>query len=178
MTKLKRSESADDITAQKGYNDYLKKYSDKKNSILNILSHDLAGPLGMIHNLSTLLEEDAKSSGRGQSGLRARKTKELPLRSPDNRKNRRNIKLAVNFSVRTPMTGLLDHIFHNLEERNLGRSQIVDYIGYLDELILGGLLLDKELEYQAIKLRLVKRLNELNRDQIKFYPGNKEDKES
>jgi two-component system sensor histidine kinase VicK len=55
--------SADDITAQKEYNDYLKKYSDKKNSILNILSHDLAGPLGMIHNLSTMLEEDMKSNG-------------------------------------------------------------------------------------------------------------------
>jgi two-component system, OmpR family, sensor histidine kinase VicK len=55
--------SADDITTQKGYNNYLKKYSDKKNSILNILSHDLAGPLGMIHNLSTMLEEDTKSTG-------------------------------------------------------------------------------------------------------------------
>jgi two-component system, OmpR family, sensor histidine kinase VicK len=54
--------SADDITAQKHYNDMLKKYSDKKNSILNILSHDLAGPLGMIHNLSRMLEEDLKSN--------------------------------------------------------------------------------------------------------------------
>jgi hypothetical protein len=76
------------------------------------------------------------------------------------------------------MTGLLDHIFHNLEGRNLDRSQIADYIRYLDELILGGLPLDKELAYQAIKLWLVKRLNALNRDQIKFYPGNKEDNES
>jgi two-component system, OmpR family, sensor histidine kinase VicK len=54
--------SADDITAQKYYNDMLKKYSDKKNSILNILSHDLAGPLGMIHSLSRMLEEDLKSN--------------------------------------------------------------------------------------------------------------------
>ena len=55
--------SAEDITNQKQYNDTLKKYSEKKNSILNILSHDLAGPLGMIHNLSLMLEEDLKSNG-------------------------------------------------------------------------------------------------------------------
>jgi two-component system, OmpR family, sensor histidine kinase VicK len=55
--------SADDITPQKQYNDTLKKYSDKKNSILNILSHDLAGPLGLIHNLSSMLEEDMGANG-------------------------------------------------------------------------------------------------------------------
>ena len=55
--------SAEDITIRKQYNDTLKKYSEKKNSILNILSHDLAGPLGMIHNLSLMLEEDLKSNG-------------------------------------------------------------------------------------------------------------------
>jgi two-component system, OmpR family, sensor histidine kinase VicK len=55
--------SADDITAQKDYNDYLKKFSDKKNSILNILSHDLAGPLAMINSLSHMLEEDLRSPG-------------------------------------------------------------------------------------------------------------------
>jgi len=53
---------ANDITAQKQYNSNLKKFSDKKNSILNILSHDLAGPLGLIHNLSSMLEADMKTS--------------------------------------------------------------------------------------------------------------------
>jgi hypothetical protein len=47
--------SADEIGAQKEYNNYLKKYSDKKNSILNMLSHDLAGPLGIINNLPKML---------------------------------------------------------------------------------------------------------------------------
>ena len=50
-----------DITVQKQYNDTLKKYSDKKNSILNILSHDLAGPLGMIGSLADVLQSDLKS---------------------------------------------------------------------------------------------------------------------
>lgn len=54
---------ADDITTQKQYRDTLKKYSDKKNAILNILSHDLANPLGMIHSLARMLEEDLKASG-------------------------------------------------------------------------------------------------------------------
>ncbi|RNI29308.1 PAS domain-containing sensor histidine kinase [Rufibacter latericius] len=47
----------EDITAQRTYNDNIKKYSNKKNSILNIISHDLAGPLGVIRNLSQLLDE-------------------------------------------------------------------------------------------------------------------------
>ena len=53
---------ADDITASKQYNDTLKKFSDKKNSILNILSHDLAGPLSMIQSLSKELTEDLKAN--------------------------------------------------------------------------------------------------------------------
>ena len=52
---------AHDITEQKEYNNYLKKFSDKKNSILNILSHDLAGPLGNIQSLSNLLASDIKA---------------------------------------------------------------------------------------------------------------------
>jgi two-component system, OmpR family, sensor histidine kinase VicK len=55
--------SAQDITLQKHYNDTIKKYSDKKNAILNILSHDLAGPLAMIYNLSTVVQEDLRSKG-------------------------------------------------------------------------------------------------------------------
>ncbi len=53
--------SADDITGSKEYNNTLKKFSDKKNSILNILSHDLAGPLAMIQSLTKVLNEDLQS---------------------------------------------------------------------------------------------------------------------
>ena len=45
----------EDITAYKEHNDKLNEYSNKKNATLNILSHDLAGPLGSIQNLSALL---------------------------------------------------------------------------------------------------------------------------
>ncbi|KAA3437512.1 PAS domain-containing sensor histidine kinase [Rufibacter hautae] len=48
---------AEDISIRRQYNDNLKKYSNKKNSVLNILSHDLAGPMGMIHNLAEILVE-------------------------------------------------------------------------------------------------------------------------
>ncbi|MCC9136653.1 PAS domain-containing protein [Pontibacter silvestris] len=51
---------AQDITAQKEYNDVLKKYSNKKNAILNILSHDLAGPLANIQALSAMLGDNIK----------------------------------------------------------------------------------------------------------------------
>jgi len=74
------------------------------------------------------------------------------------------------------MTGLLDYIFRDIEEKNLDREQIIAYIRYLDEIILDGLPIAKELEYQAIKLKLLKRMNELHQEQIQFYPSNKEDK--
>jgi two-component system sensor histidine kinase VicK len=50
----------DDITAGKAYGNYLKRYTDKKNAVLNILSHDLAGPLAMIESLSLHLQEDLR----------------------------------------------------------------------------------------------------------------------
>ena len=52
---------ANDITEQKHYVNYLKKFSTKKNSILHILTHDLAGPLGMINNVTDVLQSDLKS---------------------------------------------------------------------------------------------------------------------
>jgi two-component system sensor histidine kinase VicK len=57
----------EDVTAQRKYNDHMKKFSNKKNSVLNILSHDLAGPLGMIHNLSNLLAEQLKEKGNEET---------------------------------------------------------------------------------------------------------------
>jgi two-component system, OmpR family, sensor histidine kinase VicK len=44
-----------DVTEDKKYSDTLKKFAGKKNSLLEILSHDLAGPLGTIQGLSGLL---------------------------------------------------------------------------------------------------------------------------
>jgi len=67
------------------------------------------------------------------------------------------------------MTGLLDYIFSNIEEKDLDRAQIVAYVRFLDEIILQGLPLEKELHYQAIKLKLISRMNALNQEQMKFY---------
>jgi len=51
----------DDITAQKENVNNLHKFASKKNSILEILSHDLAGPLATIQSLTELLTESTKS---------------------------------------------------------------------------------------------------------------------
>ncbi|PSR53924.1 PAS domain-containing sensor histidine kinase [Adhaeribacter arboris] len=48
---------ADDISAQKQHKETLQKFADKKNSILNILSHDLAGPFANIQSLATILAQ-------------------------------------------------------------------------------------------------------------------------
>ncbi len=46
---------AEDITDFKHYADVELKFSHKKNAIINMLSHDLAGPLGTIQSLSSLV---------------------------------------------------------------------------------------------------------------------------
>ncbi|MBC7923617.1 MAG: PAS domain-containing sensor histidine kinase [Ferruginibacter sp.] len=48
---------ADDITDQKESEVNLMKFNIKKNGTLDMLSHDLGGPLGMIQNLTAALEE-------------------------------------------------------------------------------------------------------------------------
>jgi len=52
---------ATDISVAKEYSNYLKRYTDKKNAILNILTHDLAGPMAMIESLASHLIEDLES---------------------------------------------------------------------------------------------------------------------
>lgn len=49
----------EDITAFKDHSNTLNKFSNKKNSLLNILSHDLLGPLGTIQNLSAIIQKKA-----------------------------------------------------------------------------------------------------------------------
>jgi two-component system sensor histidine kinase VicK len=48
---------ADDITSGKEYNANLQKYNAKKNSTLEILSHDLAAPFATIQGMATLVEQ-------------------------------------------------------------------------------------------------------------------------
>jgi two-component system sensor histidine kinase VicK len=47
----------EDISSFKEHNDTLNKFSNKKNALLNILSHDLLGPLGIIKNFSALIKK-------------------------------------------------------------------------------------------------------------------------
>lgn len=51
-----------DISLQKENEELMKKFASKKNSVLEILSHDLAGPLSNIKNLSSLLKEKVKET--------------------------------------------------------------------------------------------------------------------
>jgi two-component system sensor histidine kinase VicK len=50
-----------EITGLKNYSATLHKFANKKNSVLNILAHDLAGPIGTIQNLTELIGRRATS---------------------------------------------------------------------------------------------------------------------
>lgn len=47
----------EDVTENRHYEKTLKEYTSKKNGVLEKLVHDLSGPLGMIQNMITLLQE-------------------------------------------------------------------------------------------------------------------------
>jgi two-component system sensor histidine kinase VicK len=49
---------AEDITVYKEQSNTLNKHNNKKNTILNILTHDLAGPIGTIGNFSDMLRKE------------------------------------------------------------------------------------------------------------------------
>lgn len=49
---------AQDISRQKQYENYLSEFGHRKNSALEIVSHDLRGPLGILQNLTQSLERD------------------------------------------------------------------------------------------------------------------------
>ncbi len=51
----------EDISGYKSQINKLHEFSNKKNAVLNILSHDLTGPLGSIQNLSQLLFRETKA---------------------------------------------------------------------------------------------------------------------
>ncbi|WP_185960441.1 PAS domain-containing sensor histidine kinase [Pedobacter westerhofensis] len=51
---------AEDITDMKDYINVLNEHNKKKNSILNIISHDLMGPIGIIQSLSSLMSDPEK----------------------------------------------------------------------------------------------------------------------
>jgi two-component system sensor histidine kinase VicK len=53
---------AEDITDMKDYLDVLNEHNKKKNSILNIISHDLMGPISIIESLSGLLGDHKQVS--------------------------------------------------------------------------------------------------------------------
>ncbi|PRY10101.1 two-component system sensor histidine kinase VicK [Pontibacter ummariensis] len=52
----------EDVTAARQYNDYLKKFANKKDSVLHVLGHDLAGPLGIIQSLSGVMADELKAN--------------------------------------------------------------------------------------------------------------------
>lgn len=49
---------AEDISAQAQLEEYLQEFGHKKNSVLEIVAHDLRGPLTVIKGISDLLEQD------------------------------------------------------------------------------------------------------------------------
>ncbi len=52
----------ENVSDYKSHSDKVNQFANKKNAILNILSHDLAGPLGSIQNLSALIARKTKTS--------------------------------------------------------------------------------------------------------------------
>ncbi|MHC2992992.1 hypothetical protein OB13_15915 [Pontibacter sp. HJ8] len=53
---------AEDITRQKQFENYLIEFGQRKNTMLEIVSHDLRGPLGIVKSVANLLQKDHTES--------------------------------------------------------------------------------------------------------------------
>jgi signal transduction histidine kinase len=53
---------AEDVTKERQFLDYLAEFGQRKNSVLEMVSHDLRGPLAVVQNLAGLLRENLQSS--------------------------------------------------------------------------------------------------------------------
>ncbi len=53
---------AEDITKERQFLDYLAEFGQRKNSVLEMVSHDLRGPLAVVRNLAGLLRENLQNS--------------------------------------------------------------------------------------------------------------------
>jgi len=49
---------AEDISVYRQHNDNMNRHNSKKNAILNILAHDLSGPIGVVGNLVQLIQKE------------------------------------------------------------------------------------------------------------------------
>ena len=53
---------AEDITPQRQYQDYLTEFAQRKDSMLEMVSHDLRGPLAVVKSVAGLLRQEVKDS--------------------------------------------------------------------------------------------------------------------
>jgi hypothetical protein len=61
-----------------------------------------------------------------------------------------------------PMPGLLDFIFENIDIGNLDRVQVLNHTAYISEISRQNLTLDQKVKFLSIKVRLQKRLMDLD----------------
>ncbi|MBD1396511.1 HAMP domain-containing histidine kinase [Pontibacter sp. JH31] len=52
----------EDITQQRRYQDYLTEFAQRKDSMLEMVSHDLSGPLAIVRSVAGLLREEVQNS--------------------------------------------------------------------------------------------------------------------
>jgi signal transduction histidine kinase len=57
---------AEDITKHRQFIDYLTEFGQRKNSVLEMVSHDLRGPLAVVKSIANLLRQDMRENRTGE----------------------------------------------------------------------------------------------------------------
>ncbi len=66
------------------------------------------------------------------------------------------------------MSGLLDHIFDNINIEKLERNEVLNYTAYLSEIANQNLTLEKKIKFLAVKIQLNQRLLQLDTKSTNF----------
>jgi len=157
----------EDVTKQSQYVDYLREYSRRKNSALEIIAHDLRGPLSIVSGITTLLQ----SEHREQNYAEIDNYTKLILEAYDN-----CISIITDLLSDEHLTS--PTIFVNMQrfelvervEKLLRSYQVAKGVDYTFELITA----EEKVFVELDEVKLMQVLNNLLSNSIKFTaPGGK-----
>ena len=66
------------------------------------------------------------------------------------------------------MANLLDHIFEKLDLQHLNRAEVAEHLRYLEEIIIPTMPVSDQVKFLAYKVRLNRRLVQLDKSGYNF----------
>ncbi|GAA4424020.1 hypothetical protein GCM10023188_03340 [Pontibacter saemangeumensis] len=154
----------EDVTRQSQYVDYLREYTRRKNSALEIIAHDLRGPLSIVKGIASLLESEHQEKNYEEVGTYTN----IILGAYDNCLGIITDVLS-DEHLKSPLIYMNTQRFEIVERvRKLLHSyQVAKGMDYQFELVSS----DEKIMVELDEVKLMQVLNNLLSNSIKFTPA-------